>query len=127
MLTYNARPFFKSPGFFMSNRKQPLSNQELKKLRAIAHGLKPVVTIAQNGLSEGVLKEINRALAQHELIKIKVSVGDRDARQEVTEEVCQQTGAQCVQSIGNVVVLLKPAAKPDPKLSNLLRFGGTPQ
>ena len=48
-----------------------------KQLRAIGHKLKPVVTVAGNGLSDNVLQEIQRALADHELIKIKVSDGDR--------------------------------------------------
>ncbi|MEX0739390.1 MAG: ribosome assembly RNA-binding protein YhbY [Pseudohongiella sp.] len=97
------------------------SSQELKKLRAIAHKLKPVVTIAQKGLSETVCKEIDRALEQHELIKVKILAADRDARKEVAEEICQTSRATCIQSIGNIAVLYRPANKPDPRLSNILR------
>lgn len=92
-----------------------------KKLRAIAHKLKPVVTIAQKGLSETVCKEIDRALEQHELIKVKILAADRDARKEIAEEICQVSRAGCVQTIGNIAVLYRPAAKPNPKLSNILR------
>lgn len=92
-----------------------------KQLRAIGHKLKPVVTVAGNGLSDNVLQEIERALSDHELIKIKVSVGDRDARDGLIEEMCSKTGATLVQSIGNTALLLKRCAKPDPKLSNLIR------
>ncbi len=101
----------------MSNKAQ-LDNRQM---RAIGHKLKPVVTIAGNGLSEGVMTELERALTDHELIKIKLAVGSREARSAVTEEVCQRTGAELVQSIGNVILVLRRSSDPDPKLSNLIR------
>ena len=53
----------------------PPSSKELRQLRAQAHSLKPVVTIAGKGLAPSVLEELNRALNDHELIKVKVAVG----------------------------------------------------
>ena len=97
------------------------SNQEIKQLRAIGHKLKPVVTVAGNGLSDAVIAEVDRALSQHELIKIKLAVGGKDAKTAVTEELCERAGAEVVQSIGNVILVLRRTAKPDPRLSNLLR------
>lgn len=98
-----------------------LSAQQRKRFRTIAHNLAPVVTIAQKGLSENVSAELERALTDHELIKIKVFATDRTERQALTEEICSATGAHLVQSIGNVAVLYRAAAKPDPRLSNILR------
>ncbi|MEQ9464936.1 MAG: ribosome assembly RNA-binding protein YhbY [Haliea sp.] len=92
-----------------------------RQLRAIGHKLKPVVTVAGNGLSDNVLQEVRRALGDHELIKVKIAVGDRDTRASVTEALCAETGATLVQSIGNIVLLLKRAKQPDPRLSNLMR------
>ncbi|MEQ9394146.1 ribosome assembly RNA-binding protein YhbY [Haliea sp.] len=92
-----------------------------KQLRAIGHKLKPVVTVAGNGLSDNVLQEVQRALDDHELIKVKIAVGDRDARSALVEALCAETGATLVQSVGNVVLLLKRVKKPDPRLSNLIR------
>lgn len=97
------------------------SAANVKQLRAIGHKLKPVVTIAGNGLSETVLAELHRALKDHELIKIKVAVGSRDARAQTIEQACEQTGAALVQSIGNTALLLLRSKKPDPKLSNLIK------
>ncbi len=97
------------------------SQQDIKQLRAIGHKLKPVVTVAGNGLSDAVITEIDRALNQHELIKIKLAVGGKDAKTAVTEELCERSGAKVVQSIGNVILVLRRSAEPDPKLSNLIR------
>jgi len=97
------------------------ANQDIKQLRTIGHKLKPVVTIAGNGLSDSVTAELERALNDHELIKLKLAVGSREARSAVTEEICASLGAQLVQSIGNVVVILRRTQKPDPRLSNLIR------
>lgn len=97
------------------------STPNVKQLRAIGHKLKPVVTIAGNGLSENVVTELHRALKDHELIKIKIAVGSREARAEVIEQACKQTGASLVQSIGNTALLLLRSKQPDPKLSNLVK------
>ncbi len=97
------------------------AKQDLKQLRAIGHKLKPVVTVAGNGLSEAVVAEIDRALSQHELIKIKLAVGGREAKTGVAAEICERTGAEVVQSIGNMILVLRRSAEPDPRLSNLIR------
>ncbi len=97
------------------------AKQDARQLRAIGHKLKPVVTVAGKGLTEGVIGEIDRALEQHELIKVKLAVGDRAARAATAEAVCEACGAQLVQAIGSVILVLRRSSKPDPKLSNLLR------
>jgi RNA-binding protein len=99
-----------------------MSKQDNKQLRAIGHKLKPVVTVAGKGLSESVVLEINRALNDHELIKVKLVVGGRDARMAIGGEICDSTGAEIVQSMGNILLLLRRTAEPDPKLSNLLKY-----
>ena len=98
-----------------------LSNAEKKSLRAIGHTLNPIVIIAQNGLSENIRMELERALKEHELIKVKLAIPDRDAKKALTEEICADFSAECVQSIGHVVLLYRAARKPDPKLSNIAR------
>ncbi|MEE4661175.1 MAG: YhbY family RNA-binding protein [Halieaceae bacterium] len=92
-----------------------------KQLRAIGHKLKPVVIVAAKGLTEGVMQEIERALTQHELIKVKVAVGNKADRDAVAEYICANTGAELVQSTGGILLLLRHSPQPDPRLSNLLR------
>jgi len=98
-----------------------LAAQDKKRLRTIAHSLSPIVTIAQKGLTETVSDEIERALSEHELIKIKIFAADREARREIILYICNQAGAELIQGIGNVAVLYRASAKPDPRLSNILR------
>jgi RNA-binding protein len=96
-------------------------NTDTRQLRAIGHKLKPVVTVAGNGLSDAVKTELERALGDHELIKIKLAVGDREARDALLAELLEDTGAELVQRVGNTALILRRSAEPDPRLSNLLR------
>ena len=98
-----------------------LSNEDKKHLRRLGHNLNPVVTVAGNGLSESVLAEIDRALNDHELIKVKLAVGGKEAKQQVIAEITEKLHAEAVQSIGHLVLLLRRSEKPNAHLSNLLR------
>lgn len=99
-----------------------LSSEQKKAYKRIAHHLKPVVIVSEQGASEGVLAELDRALSDHELIKIRITVGDRETKQALIVELCQATGAELVQVIGKMVVLLRRNKKPNANLSNLVRF-----
>ena len=101
-----------------------LSPAQRREYRAIAHHLKPVVTLGDKGLNEGVQEELDRALNDHELIKVKVAAGEKETRNEQVEELCKVTGAELVQVIGRVAVILRRTKKPNPKLSNLSRAAG---
>jgi RNA-binding protein len=99
-----------------------LEQARKKQLRNIGHQLTPVVTIAERGLTEGVAAELERALNDHELIKIKLAVDEATARKALTLEICAQHNAEVVQNIGKVALIFRAAKKPNPKLSNLMRF-----
>jgi len=76
-------------------------------LKARAHNLEPVVFIGGKGLTDEVVKEVDRALAAHELIKVRAPGLDRVARATAFESLCERTGAVAVQSIGKVFVLFR--------------------
>ncbi len=88
-----------------------LTKNQLKSLKNLAHHLKPIVTIGQNGVTENVMNEINIALDYHELVKIKLSAGDREDRQKMIQMLCEQTKADKVQSIGKTLTLFRRNAK----------------
>src|SRR4051812_20128535 len=99
----------------------PLDSDRKKQLRTIGHQLKPVVMISERGLSEGVSLELERALEDHELIKVKLGVADPAARRALADELCEQHRAELVQAVGKVVLIFRKAQKQNPRLSNLLR------
>ncbi|MFZ5654458.1 MAG: YhbY family RNA-binding protein [Pseudomonadota bacterium] len=101
-----------------------LDHDTRKLLRRIGHALNPVVTLGEKGLTAAVAGELERALCAHELIKVRVTGADRERRRALIGELLATTGAEQVQAIGHVVLLLRRAARPDPRLSNLLRHGG---
>ncbi len=99
----------------------PLSISERKRFRQIGHSLNPVVQLGNHGLSEAVLAEIDRALEDHELIKVRIGGEDREARAEAIAAIATSTRSEAVQIIGKIVLLYRAAKKPHPRLSNILR------
>jgi len=77
-----------------------------RALRAKAHALHPVVLIGDNGLTEGVLREIEVNLHSHELIKMRAH-SERDVRETMLGEICQRLSAQPVQHIGKTLVIYR--------------------
>ncbi|GGK85706.1 YhbY family RNA-binding protein [Amphritea balenae] len=98
-----------------------LTPTQKKQFRSIGHGLNPIISVAGNGLSENILLEADRALEDHELIKVKFAVGSRDVKKQMIQELAKIVEATIVQEIGNIALLYRAAKNPDPKLSNLLR------
>lgn len=88
-----------------------LNNNQRKFLRKKGQQLKPVVWIGQAGLSTAVLSELSQALEHHELLKVKVAAGSREARDEVIARMCEEAGAALVQRIGNMALLYRPASE----------------
>lgn len=98
-----------------------LSENQRRFLRGRAHVLKPIIQIGGKGLTEAVAKETARALHDHELIKVRATGTDREARDAVFADLAQRTHSTLVHRIGHVAVLYRPnTAKPglvipDPK------------
>jgi RNA-binding protein len=76
-------------------------------LKAKAHKLQPVVIIGGKGLTINVLKEIDRALHDHQLIKIRIQCEDRDERRGLFDEICQSQSAEGIQLIGRIGILYR--------------------
>lgn len=104
----------------MSKKAKP---QDIKALRGIGHHLNPVVTIGGNGVTLSVIEEVARALTDHELIKIKIPAGTADDRKACAAAIADATESEVIHHIGRMVLLLHANPEPNPKLSNLARFG----
>lgn len=85
-----------------------LTRDERLELKARAHHLDPVVLLGSQGLTEAVMKEIDRALKSHELIKVRVPGDDREERETMYAEIAEQLGAARIQSIGKLLVFWRP-------------------
>ncbi len=84
-----------------------LMENQLRFLRGRAHPLKPIVMIGQSGLTPGVVSETERALKDHELVKVRVRGADRAARDAMLAELVTRTAAELVTRIGHVAVLYR--------------------
>ncbi len=83
-----------------------LSTQQQRYLRGLTHNLQPVVAIADKGLSENVLAEIDAAFIKHELIKVKLRSA-KDTREQWIAEVIDRFKAEKVHVIGQVACFYK--------------------
>ena len=83
-----------------------LSPRQKKHLRGLTHALQPVVTVADKGLSDNVLAEIELALSHHELVKIKLR-SDRETRAGLVNEIVRRFGAEQVHVIGQVACFFR--------------------
>lgn len=100
-----------------------LTSGERRDLRARAHHLRPVVMIAEAGLTPEVSREIEANLRSHELIKIRVFGDDRKAREALAAAICEESGAQEVQHIGKILVVYRPRPPEDAKKKTPPRRG----
>ncbi len=86
---------------------QSLTEAQRRHLRRLGHDLKPVVRTGNAGLTEAVLAEADKALHDHELVKIKLVADDRAQRRAFIDRICERTGATLVQAIGHVALFYR--------------------
>jgi RNA-binding protein len=99
-----------------------LSAQDKRRLKSLAHHLAVIVTVGEQGITDGLRAEAARALADHELIKVRINVTDRAMRRSLGESLAVQCDAEIVQTIGKVCVLYRHNPDADAQLSNVARF-----
>lgn len=92
-----------------------LSKKQIQHLKGVAHSLKPVVQIGQNGLTEAVVAEIDYALNHHELIKVKISTDNRETKQLIIDAIVRENKSTLVQSIGKTIAIYRQS--PEKKIS----------
>ena len=85
-----------------------LTPRQRQKLKGLAHSLSVSVQVGSSGLTDGVVESTDKALAAHELIKVKVGQGSELDRKAGAAELAQRTQAQVAAVIGRVWVLYRP-------------------
>jgi RNA-binding protein len=109
-----------------------LTTAERRQKRADAHHLDPAVMIGSAGLTPAVSREVDAALGAHGLVKVRVALDDREAREAVLAALADELGAAPVQHIGKLIVLWRPPVPkekaeregrmPGPKVVKILKF-----
>ena len=89
---------------------EPLGNPEIRRLKAAAQRLEPILKIGKAGLSDGFVQSVNDALSQHELVKIKF-VEFKDQKKELAPQLADRTASYLIMRVGNVMVLHRPRAE----------------
>jgi RNA-binding protein len=89
-----------------------VNDKQKRYLKGLAHNIKPVVLIGNKGLTETVLSEIDNALNQHELIKVRVSGQERADRVMMMNDIAEKTKSDLVLIIGHVGGYYRPAKEP---------------
>jgi len=82
----------------------PLTETQRKHLRRLGHDRNPVVLVGQGGISPNLVAELDRALGDHELVKVRARVGERETRDAILTELAASTGSEVVQRIGHVAL-----------------------
>lgn len=95
-----------------------LNGKQRHYLNALAHKLKPVVTLGNAGLTANVVNEIDQALSAHELIKVKINYGDHPTRLALSEQIAEQAHCEPVKHIGRVFIYYRAAKKPRIRFSD---------
>lgn len=85
-----------------------LERSERLSLRSQAHHLNAGVLIGEKGLTDSVMREIDRVLNDHGLVKVHVSGDDREERDEIYHTIADTLGAARIQSIGKMLVFYRP-------------------
>lgn len=84
-----------------------LNKKQIQYLKGVAHSLKPIVLLGNNGLTEAVIAEIDYSLNHHELIKVKIPTDDRETKALIVEAICRETKSIKVQVIGKTLVIYR--------------------
>jgi len=83
-----------------------MKGYQRKYLRGLAHHLDPVVRVGKGGVSPGVLEAVERALLDHELIKVRMR--EPEDKQGMSAALAEGTGAELVGLIGHTAILYRP-------------------
>jgi RNA-binding protein len=93
-------------GFTFRAMLEPLGNPQIRKLKAAAQLLEPMLKVGKAGLSEGFIRSVDEALVQHELVKIKFA-DFKEQKKELAPQLAEKTESHLIMRVGNVVVLYR--------------------
>ena len=100
-----------------------INSSTRKKYRQIGHHLRPIVTVGNSGITGGVIDEMQRALHDHELIKVKLNIEKKSERAREVKDLSSTLDAHLIQLIGkNALLYKKNLSAKGSSLSNVLKY-----
>jgi len=93
-----------------------LSGKQRRHLRGLAHALRPIVQVGKGGLDDGLVAAVERALVDHELVKIKLGENSGVDRHTAAEDLARRTNSEVAQVLGNMLLLYRPDPE-EPKIA----------
>ena len=99
-------PKDKIPNLTQKSMKD-LTPQDIRSLKNKVHHLKPIVIVGNKGLTDTVIQEIDRALDDHELMKIRIHTQNREDLAKNTADICTKTNAILIHSIGHIIAIYR--------------------
>ncbi len=93
------------------NTPLELNERQKKHLRGLGHALHPLVSLGQHGLTDAVVSELDRALTDHELVKVRVRLGEREERNQAFSDLGTRTRSALIARVGHVGLYFRPKAK----------------
>ena len=97
-----------------------LTPREKKLIKKLSHDLKPLIRIGKNGVTPSTIANIDKALTNHELIKIKY-LEHKDQKKTLTRQIIEETGSQLIDQLGNTATLYRESADPEKRKIDLSR------
>src|SRR5450432_3884617 len=92
---------------------EPLNNSQIRKFKAAAQRLEPILKVGKAGLSDGLIRSLETALTQHELVKIKFAEF-KEQKKELAPQLAEKTSSHLIMRVGNVMVLHRPRPMAEP-------------
>ncbi|NLV92061.1 MAG: ribosome assembly RNA-binding protein YhbY [Firmicutes bacterium] len=92
-----------------------LTSKQRAYLRSLGNELEPIVQVGKGGLSPNLITQVDEALEARELLKVRVLKNALADVRDVAEELAEETDADVVQVIGNIIMLYREASK-DPQI-----------
>jgi RNA-binding protein len=86
---------------------EPLTNPQIRKLKAAAQLMEPMLKVGKAGLSDAFVRSVSEALDQHPLVKIKF-VEFKEQKKELAPLLAEKTASHLIMRVGNVMVLHRP-------------------
>ncbi|MFT4591518.1 MAG: RNA-binding protein [Gammaproteobacteria bacterium] len=96
-----------------------LTETQKKALKKLAHNLKPVIMVGNAGVTASLLAELDSTIEHHELMKVKVNAGERDARDAAIKRLCKASKSELVGRVGNIATLYRAPKKGSKKESKI--------